>query len=1497
MSPSFALRYAPTGRLSDGGDRLTLTARDRLLGSIVVLKVAPAEQAEAERLREEGLRLASLSHPSLLRVTDHLEGVEGLLPQGPMSGFVSPWVQGSPLGRSCARLPLAERLILFGQLVEVVEYLHRAGLLHLDIKPDNVLASQGRVVLLDLGTARPIGVRAGEAGGTLGYAAPEVLAGEAASAAADVYSLGVLAFELLSGESPFAPRDDQQGRRARMEQDARSLVDAAPRVPVTLARFIDRMLSRDLGDRPADLAAVRASLAQLGLRLPEPRGEAPFRGRAAAIQTLLRALEAPGEVFIVGAPGSGRRRLAREGLLRLGFGIVDLGVEADPGSTLGAMIAAIQGPTGARAAAPWSLQHLGVLMPADVDELGRAAFAGVEALTRAGARLIWPCQQAAGPGRVITLSSLDTPGVMALAAFHGLRPGPDHARLAERTGGLPARIIDALRADEPQVPLQLAPSWSLLRALPDGIPVAALPRLPVPADHLAALEAQGLLRRTPGDEVLVLRTRANTELLRQRRGELLPLCTAEDLPALWRDRLGALLGFPPAILRVKDAPARLRPAELLAWIEWARAAVDAERPGARSLLARLLALAGRVAEGLEVLGPDPRLDDGVARALRLQALRASGRRTEARQLLEEPACPMSAGVRSIQVGYLAAMENDLDGVDQALGGRLRVADGLDEDGIVLLARREILGLELGRASGSGPELVEVALAWSDRLAAATLSSVGRLAGRLSLREAERQLLEVAVRRADEEGLVIPAVGCRINLARTLLASDEAGRRRELLEEASALASSAGLAALQAQVVYGLVRLELRAGRIPAARSQVLAYERLTQGMEPGEHLYRGRLNRAWLLLCQRDADGALAALAEIPARSGSPDVDGQRGVFTAWACMERGDLQAAAQALHEGELAVDEPDLAILRGCLEGRLELAQARQKLDLARKAIASAGIEESTIGSQVLLAWATEDQDPELLDARREAFDRAAHHLRGGLGARLMRRQPRGLVHVGLDLARIVELTEAVNDPQAFPETLARLVRLTLGVHRVLIMLRLPGLGQQVGYTELSGAQAAGIGREVLQRIRQADDVWRSGDAFADPGLRRSSQTVRTFEIRSLLAVAIPGPQGRALGALYIDDIHVADRFSDDDVAMLQRLGRAIARLVPLVRSPSERHAAEPVEILGTLLSTPSSIANVREALEMLGQTREANVLITGPTGAGKTVLARRLAVEVLGCRDIETVVLRRGDPQMLVTTLQGSQRGDFTGAEDRKGLLSRCVRERRALFLDEVQNLDEAGQQILLPLLDLPRSFGGLTTPSQTLHGPLHVLLGTNHDVSGERAFEVFRTDLWYRMSRVHIHLPPLAERGVEVVYRYLARMLDAQGVGAPEELLEPSALLVATSRPWRGNLRELAAFAERVALLSRSRGRRLGLEDLPMLDPGEEPLAPRAAEPRVSTATLEQLNLHHVMETLRGCAWEQKVAAARLGLSPSALNKLLKRHALLDEVRQRRQERSRSLERR
>ena len=219
-------RYRLIAPLGAGSMGAVYRAHDRLTGQEVALKQRPAcrrsadpDEAEA-RAAGAGARVPHAGRPAppahhqraRLRLRRRAPAV---LHHGAARGRAATSCEA---GRD---LPLAEQLGLLLQALEALAYLHRRGVLHHDLKPDNMLVADGRVRLLDFGLAVLASQqRDDDAFGTLQYLAPEVLDGQPYTEAADLYSLGVIAYELLVGRHPFAGRDGARASSSRSAQHA-----------------------------------------------------------------------------------------------------------------------------------------------------------------------------------------------------------------------------------------------------------------------------------------------------------------------------------------------------------------------------------------------------------------------------------------------------------------------------------------------------------------------------------------------------------------------------------------------------------------------------------------------------------------------------------------------------------------------------------------------------------------------------------------------------------------------------------------------------------------------------------------------------------------------------------------------------------------------------------------------------------------------------------------------------------------------------------------------------------------------------------------------------------------------------------------------------------------------------------------------------------------------------------------------------------------------------
>ncbi len=227
----------------------------------------------ARRFRHEIEILGRLQHPSIAQVFE--AGVESDAATGErVPWFAMEWVDGEPLTKCAARLPLRERLRLFLRVCEGVEAAHRRGVVHRDLKPDNVLVdAEGRPKILDFGIARAtasdgglatFGTSAGELLGTLAYMSPEQVSGdpEAVDLRSDVYALGVVLYETLSGALPIDLRGKPIPEAARLiqEKEPRPLSALDRSLGGDLEVIVTKALEKDRDRRYGSAGALASDI-------------------------------------------------------------------------------------------------------------------------------------------------------------------------------------------------------------------------------------------------------------------------------------------------------------------------------------------------------------------------------------------------------------------------------------------------------------------------------------------------------------------------------------------------------------------------------------------------------------------------------------------------------------------------------------------------------------------------------------------------------------------------------------------------------------------------------------------------------------------------------------------------------------------------------------------------------------------------------------------------------------------------------------------------------------------------------------------------------------------------------------------------------------------------------------------------------------------------------------------------------------------------------------
>ena len=261
LQDALGTSYTITRELGGGGMSRVFVAREESLRRNVVVKVLPPDLlagVNAERFDREIELAAGLQHPHIVPV----------LTAGNMNGvpyYTMPFVDGESLrGRVTANgpLPITEVIGVLRDVAKALAYAHERGIVHRDIKPDNVLLSGGSAVVTDFGIAKALSAartiapggtltQIGTSIGTPAYMSPEQAAADPATDhRADIYSFGCLAFEMIAGRPPFVAKSPQKLLAAQMGETPQPVAELRPDVPAALAQLVMKCLAKDADDRP-----------------------------------------------------------------------------------------------------------------------------------------------------------------------------------------------------------------------------------------------------------------------------------------------------------------------------------------------------------------------------------------------------------------------------------------------------------------------------------------------------------------------------------------------------------------------------------------------------------------------------------------------------------------------------------------------------------------------------------------------------------------------------------------------------------------------------------------------------------------------------------------------------------------------------------------------------------------------------------------------------------------------------------------------------------------------------------------------------------------------------------------------------------------------------------------------------------------------------------------------------------------------------------------------
>ena len=450
----------------------------------------------------------------------------------------------------------------------------------------------------------------------------------------------------------------------------------------------------------------------------------------------------------------------------------------------------------------------------------------------------------------------------------------------------------------------------------------------------------------------------------------------------------------------------------------------------------------------------------------------------------------------------------------------------------------------------------------------------------------------------------------------------------------------------------------------------------------------------------------------------------------------------------------------------------------------------------------------------------------------------------------------------------------------------------------------AEVAGDAEQALRLL----ETMRPDVVFTDvrlPGMNGIDLLRRIHEYDPAIPVVVMTAHGTIEGAVEAVKLGAFDYLKKpvdlEELKLLADRAREHFQLRQELSYYRRREAARETPLAGVLGESKAVRAVLDQARQIAALDETPPVLITGETGTGKGLVARTIhgASPRAGKPFIE-VNCTAIPATLMEAELFGHERGAFTDAkESRMGLFE--AGEGGFLFLDEVGDIELSLQGKLLKAVEerTVRRVGGI----RDRRVDVRILAATNRDLERDAQRDRFRRDLYFRLAVIILHLPPLRERGADILLlaqHYLERFNAKYGRQVRQ--IDAHARELMLAYPWPGNVRELSHVIERAVLWSH--GPTLGAEHLSLATPvgGQAPDRPEAAAPAAAAAApapaaaapsagpepsalspngmdLERWERTMIEQALRECEGNQTRAAQRLGISRDTLRYRLKKYGI------------------
>ncbi len=1416
--------------------------RDEAAGVDRCLKLIESPTGEAlAALRAEFRFLASVRHPQLVAVHDF--GIcAGAVRAGPSTArafyFTSSFVEGVALstfahGRSFEEVkrPLVDALAALAAL-------HRASIVHGDFKPENVLVEDGRGVLIDLSCARRMGSAAGAVSGTLGFLAPEVLAGAAPSARSDVYAVGKTLERLAAAAGPARPWP-----ASMVALVGRATASSAAERPASAVELLELLGAdaRDLYVRAAEAGSVHGRDAVLD------------RGKA-TIDALVDGASGPRVLVVRGEAGSGRTRVLRELAWHAELGATL--VEGFPrsgsrGVVYGTLARAIGRPDPAVAPTPSTdgsvslareLDAAGtpvVLLFDDADRLEAADRDALRSVCRAlrpdGCVLVALADRRpeeppwADPAActALVLESLDEPAVAAWASELGIADAT--TTLFRLSAGHPAdvrEVADRVARGEADTADAMSSRRATLQAAEVRASSLATSDVAARVSVSEDFEAAGAL-----DRALAVLEAAQ------------PASGDRDAPtslAVRRAICHVAKGDPTAALGLLDEVDPIESDELRA------AALDV-RARALTRLGRHVDARAAAEAGLALARtPSVRADlfesAGVAASFASDHAAAGRNLSAAIALHADLASPR----RLVRVLSYQAIDAYRSGdLDAALAGYRGALDVAERGGVIEHIARNCLN------------------------AATALHQRGDYAEALALYERGER---VAAALGQEDLLAI----FEFDLAKLFADLGAWDRAESRASRALRASKKLGAAFFEAAAASVLGDAALARGQVARAIEHFVfareTFEKSGSAREAAEE----ELELARAHLEADDVPGSSAALARV-AESGA---------------LESADLRARA-AMLEARIARARGEVA--RASRASALALAEAERSR--SRDLVAMAAYASGDVARARSLWTTMADALPEDHRAgfrahprRRSVFDAPAAVGPPSPAPGPVERSERSATLERL-LVVFRKLNSSLETRDILGMALDAAVDLT-GAERGFIVLEDPDTH------DLSVPVARNVDREQVGKshLKFSRSIAEQAIATAEPVITvdaasddrfRANASVHAMRLRSVIAVPIRSADG-VLGALYLDNRFSPARFGTSDVDLLLvfadqvALALRTARMVEDLKRRTRELEAERARVEELARGQAREIDRLEEEVRVRREVLEHRhdfsaiigrgpamqrvfrtldrvidaplpVLVLGESGTGKELVARAIHFQSarkagpfigLNCAALPATLLE--------SELFGHVKGAFTGADkDRTGLVALAT--GGTLFLDELGELPLEMQAKLLRVLQERevRPVGA----AASIPVDFRLVSATNRDLRAEVSRGRFREDLYYRVGVVEVTLPPLRDRteDLRALATYFAERA-ARDLGREPPTLGADALRKLAGHAWPGNVRELENVLTKTVVFAESQELRASDVELPRTERKGPRRAPRQDDER---AMIER--------ALEKTGWNAVLAARQLGM--------------------------------